>query len=142
LITDAAPGLFDNALDDIVALHDIVLIPVLPSDIDIRASARFIGKLLLSQPMRKNRRPIAVVANRVRSNTKAWDRLERFLLSLNIPFLAKLRDTQHYVQAYSDGKGIIDYLLKSHVDDQKDWNILLKWLNAQSNKSIKTNLDI
>lgn len=131
LITDAAPGLTDNALDDIIQNHDLIIVPVLPSDIDIRASARFIGELLLSRSMRRQRRPIAVVANRVKQQTSAWERLQKFLLSLNIPYPATLRDTQYYVRAYGEGRGIADYPQQSHERDRKDWELLLCWLDAQ-----------
>lgn len=132
LITDAPPGLSDTALEDIVQNHDLIIVPVLPSDIDIRASARFIGALLLTQTMRRQRRPIAVVANRVKQQTNAWERLQKFLLSLNIPYPATLRDTQHYVRAYSEGCGIADYPQQSHAGDRKDWDLLLCWLDAQA----------
>lgn len=131
LITDAAPGLSDTALSDIIQNHDLIIVPVLPSDIDIRASARFIGDMLLTQTMRRARRPIAVVANRVKQQTTAWQGLQRFLLSLNIPFPATLRDTQHYVKAYSEGRGISDYPQKNYERDRNDWDLLLRWLDAQ-----------
>jgi chromosome partitioning protein len=131
LITDAAPGLSDTALNDIIQSHDLIIMPVLPSDIDIRASARFIGDMLLTQTMRRTRRPIAVVANRVKQQTTAWQGLQKFLLSLNIPFPATLRDTQHYVKAYSEGRGISDYQQKNYERDRDDWDLLLRWLDAQ-----------
>jgi chromosome partitioning protein len=131
LITDAAPGLSDTALNDIIQSHDLIIMPVLPSDIDIRASARFIGDMLLTQTMRRARRPIAVVANRVKQQTNAWQGLQKFLLSLNIPFPATLRDTQHYVKAYSEGRGISDYQQKNYGRDRDDWDLLLRWLDAQ-----------
>jgi chromosome partitioning protein len=132
LITDAAPGLTGTALEDLIQNHDLIIVPVLPSDIDIRASARFIGELLLTRYMRRQRRPIAVVANRVKQQTTAWERLQKFLLSLNIPYPATLRDTQHYVRAYSEGRGIADYPQQSHERDRKDWELLLCWLDAQA----------
>jgi chromosome partitioning protein len=131
LITDAPPGLSDIALSDIIQNHDLILVPVLPSDIDIRAGAKFIGNMLLTQSMRRKRLPIAVVANRVKQQTTAWQRLEKFLLSLNIPYPATLRDTQRYVKAYSEGCGISDYPQQSHQRDQQDWDLLLRWLDAQ-----------
>jgi len=81
--------------------------------------------------MRQQRRPIAVIANRVKQQTKAWLRLEKFLLSLNIPFPATLRDTQHYVKAYSEGCGIADFAQKNAERDRTDWSLLLRWLDAQ-----------
>jgi chromosome partitioning protein len=85
--------------------------------------------------MRRQRRPIAVVANRVKHQANAWDRLKKFLLSLNIPYPATLRDTQHYVRAYSEGRGIADYPQQSHARDRNDWELLLCWLDAQASPS-------
>src|SRR5690606_34131025 len=131
LITDAAPGMSGPALDDLIQNHDLIIVPVLPSDMDIRASARFIGDLLLTPSMRRQRRPLAVVANRVKMQTTAWGRLQIFLLSLNIPYPATLRDTQNYVRAYSEGCGIADYSQQSYARDCDDWQLLLRWLDAQ-----------
>ncbi len=133
LITDAPPGLSGPALDDIVLDHDLIVIPVLPSDIDIRASARFIGELLLCPAMRKKRRPIAVIANRVKQQTKAWERLQKFLLSLNIPFVGALRDTQNYVKLYGESIGVCDGKGEVFGRDRDDWRLLLLWLDAQLN---------
>jgi chromosome partitioning protein len=103
----------------------------MPSDIDIRASARFLGNLLTSQTMRQQPRPIAVVANRVKQQTTAWQRLKKFMLSLNIPHPATLRDTQNYVRAYNEGSGISDYPQQAYTRDREDWELLLCWLDAQ-----------
>jgi chromosome partitioning protein len=131
LITDAPPGLTGNALDDLILRHDLIVIPVLPSDLDIRASARFIADVLQSQSMRRQRRPMAVVANRVSQQTRAWLRLKKFLFSLSIPYPATIRDTQNYVQAYAEGKGIVDYKQAAFANDRKDWEVLIHWLEVQ-----------
>ncbi len=132
LITDAPPGLTGAALDDIISNHDLILIPVMSSEMDIRASARFIGDLLLTQNMRRKRRPIGVIANRIKQQTHSWASLQRFLESLRIPCPTKLRDTQHYVKAYTEGKGIINYTQQTHLKDNADWKTLIDWIEAQN----------
>ncbi|MBK8186173.1 MAG: ParA family protein [Cellvibrio sp.] len=132
LITDAPPGLSGMALDDMVSNHDLILILVMSSEMDIRASARFIGDLLLTQNMRRKRRPIGVIANRIKQQTNSWGSLQRFLESLRIPYPAKLRDTQNYVKAYAEGKGIINYTQQTHASDNADWKTLIDWIEAQN----------
>jgi len=132
LITDAPPGLTGMALDDLVRNHDLILIPVMSSEIDIRASARFIGELLLTQNMRRKRRPIGVIANRVKQQTTSWASLQRFLESLRIPHPASLRDTQNYVRAYAEGKGIANYTQQTHARDNEDWKQIAKWIEAEN----------
>lgn len=132
LVTDAPPGLSGMALDDMVRNHDLILIPVMSSEMDIRASARFIGELLLTQNMRRKRRPIGVIANRVKQQTNSWNSLQRFLESLRIPHPASLRDTQNYVRAYAEGKGIANYTQQTHQKDLEDWKQLGEWLLGQN----------
>jgi len=107
---------------------DRVIIPVLPSTLDIKAAARFIGQLLLDREYRARRIPVAVVANRVRRNTIAYGRLQRFLASLDIPFACTLRDTQRYVRAAEVGEGLFDSPTYAEHQDREAWRALLAWL--------------
>ncbi len=85
--------------------------------------------------MRKHRKPVAVVANRVRTNTHSFERLQKFLLSLNIPFVASLRDTQHYVRCFGEGSAIADCKGSAFERDRDDWQQLLLWFEAQCGKN-------
>lgn len=107
---------------------DRVLIPVMPSAIDMKAGARFIGDLLLNRDFRRRPLPIAVVANRVRRNTRGFTKLERFLISLDIPFIATFRDLQGYVHAVETGDGLSE--LRPDPTEDAALSTLLKWLEA------------
>ncbi len=109
---------------------DRIVIPVLPSAIDIKAGARFIGDLLLNRHYRNKPVPLAVVANRARRNTLVFEKLERFLISLRIPFVATFRDLQGYVRAAESGEGLFE--LTRGVDDQEweSFEQLIHWIEA------------
>ena len=105
---------------------DEVLIPVLPSPIDIRAAGHFIGELLLDKILRKSR--IGLVANRVRENTLIYNNLEEFLSKLKIPLITHLRDTQNYIKAAEGGYGVFEmapYLVDKDMDT---WRPLIQWI--------------
>lgn len=85
---------------------DIIIIPVTPSPIDIRATTLFIKDLLLCPVFRTSPKRVAVVANRARKNTLVYSKLELFLRSLKIPFITTFRDTQFYVRASEYGLGL------------------------------------
>lgn len=109
---------------------DRIVIPVLPSAIDIKAGARFIGDLLLDRHYRIKPVPLAVVANRVRRNTLVFQKLERFLISLRIPFVATFRDLQGYVRAAESGDGLFEL---SRGGDDTEWASfmdLIQWIEA------------
>ena len=83
-----------------------ILIPIMPSEIDIYSAARFIADLLLVAQFDRRNRNLAIVANRTRQNTRSLQMLLRFLTSLEIPFIATLRDSQNFVRAAALGIGI------------------------------------
>ena len=64
---------------------DKILVPVLPSDIDIHACSRCIRDLLLVAKIRREDDRIGVIANRIRRNTLTYQSLIRFLQTLGIP---------------------------------------------------------
>lgn len=128
VIIDTPAGLAGNELSDLIQASDVIIIPVIPSAIDIRAATGFIRDVLLSRAYRINPKPIAVVANRVRKNTLIYAKLERFLTSLQIPFVAAFRDTQFYVRASEHGLGLVDFDQKD-AKDLKEWNALIRWVN-------------
>lgn len=131
LITDTGTGSSGEALNDLVLNHDLVLVPAIASDADLRHTTRFIGELLLTPAMRRQRRPLAVIANRSKPSNEAWERLQKFLNSLNIPYPATLRESQNYLRAYREGQGVVDYQQQGYLRDRADWEALVQWIDAQ-----------
>jgi chromosome partitioning protein len=105
-----------------------IIVPVLPSDIDIHACSRCIRDLLLVAKIRREDNRIGVVANRIRRNTLTYQSLIRFLQTLGIPIVATLRDSQNYLRAAELGVGVHE--MKSYVvsDDVNEWRPLIEWL--------------
>ncbi|WP_396588186.1 AAA family ATPase [Bermanella sp. R86510] len=132
IIIDTPAGTNGYELADHLKHCDVILIPVVPSAIDIRAATGFIKDVLLSPGFRRQPKPIAVVANRVKRNTLGYTKLEIFLKSLNIPFITSIRDTQHYIRAAEYGMGIFDFS-QPQEKDLKEWQPLLDWLEYQLN---------
>lgn len=128
VIVDTPAGLDRAQLGEVTREADAVIVPVLPSAFDIRASSRSIGDLLISADLLRRQHRLAVVANRVRRNTNIYDALVRFLDSLTIPFVASLRDTQHYALAADQGLGIHEFDSPRVRDDKIQWRPLLDWL--------------
>ena len=108
IIIDAPAGIMGQSLQELVRQVDAVIVPVLPSPIDIHAATRFIEELLLVGKVRSFGVQVGVVANRIKKNTLVYQSLERFLATLKLPFLASLRDTQNYVRASARGVGIFE----------------------------------
>jgi chromosome partitioning protein len=131
VIYDAPAGVSGKDLTALVKRAETIIIPVLPSPIDIRAASHFIRDLLLVGKVSRKQTKIAVVANRVRENTVVYHTLEKFLKSLKIPFVTTLRDTQNYIRAEERGLGIFELAPSSVEKDVEQWEPLLKWLRSK-----------
>lgn len=148
VVIDVPAAVHGAALTALVRRAQSIVIPVLPSPTDIRAAARFIHHVLLMGRVERRETKLAVVANRVRENTalqkaaeglfghasvntQVYQRLEKFLGHLKIPFLTTLRENPYYLVADEKGLGIFD-LKPAHVArDLEQWQPLLKWLESR-----------
>ncbi len=128
VIVDTPAALSAPQLPDMVRDAAKIIVPVLPSDIDIHTCSRCIRDLLLVAKIRREDDRIGVIANRVRKNTLIYQSLIRFLHTLGIPIVATLRDSQNYVRAAELGIGVHE--MKSYVahDDVEQWAPLVEWL--------------
>lgn len=131
VIYDVPAAISGKELTAMVRRAETLIIPVLPSPIDIRAASHFIRDLLLVGKVSRKQTKLAVVANRVRENTLVFHKLERFLKSLKIPFVTTLRDTQNYIRAEERGLGIFEMAPSMVEKDVEQWEPLLKWLHSK-----------
>jgi len=131
LVVDTAAAVDSQQLPDLTRNATAILVPVLPSDIDIHAAAKCISDLLLIAKVRRDEQRIAVIANRVKKNTLMYKSLMRFLETLQIPVIATLRDSQTYIRAAESGIGIFEvkpYLVR---EDLEQWLPLVGWLSQR-----------
>lgn len=132
VIVDTPAALESYRMPDITRGADKILVPVLPSDIDIHACSRCIRDLLLVAKIRREDDRIGVIANRIRRNTLTYQSLIRFLQTLGIPIVATIRDSQNYVRAAELGVGVHE--MKSYIvrEDVEQWEPLIYWLSRPS----------
>lgn len=131
IIIDAPSGVTGIQLLDYLQQVDTIVLPVLPSPIDIHAAAHFVQELLLIGKIRSKGIRLGIVANRVRENTLVFRDLERFLDTLGIPLVAKLRDSQHHIRAAEQGLSIHELKGRRLEKDRERWDALVRWLEEE-----------
>lgn len=131
VIVDTPAAVQPQDLPEMTRGADAIIIPVLPSDIDIHAFSKCIADLLLIAKVRRDENRIGVVANRVKRNTLVYQSLMRFLTTLRIPVIATLRDSQTYVRAAELGLGLHEMKRYTVEQDLVDWEPMLAWLHAK-----------
>ena len=108
LIVDTPAGVDGPEIHELIYDASNILIPVMPSPIDIRFAAKFIAELLLVAQLDRGVIKVGIVANRTRQNTRSLQQLMRFLSSLKIPIITILRDSQNFVAAVDEGIGVYE----------------------------------
>ena len=136
LIVDSPAGLTHDALREHTRDASTILVPVLPSSMDIDAASKCIADLLLVAKVNRNERKLAVVANRTRKHTKSLGRLMRFLDSLGIPIVAVLRDSQNFVHSAANGIGIHEMQPYRVRPDVEQLDNIVKWLDGWSERRL------
>ena len=131
LIIDTPAAIDAHAFPELTRGVDAVLVPVMPSDIVIHATAKCIADLLLVAKIRRSERRIGIIANRVRSNTRVSQSLTRFLESLDIPLIATLRDTQNYLRSAEIGVGVCEMPQWQVQQDLPQWQQIFSWLKGK-----------
>src|SRR5690606_19094541 len=129
-IIDAPARSHGAELTELVRHAETIIVPVLPSTIDIQASDRFIRELKSVGKVDRKEAKIGVVANRVRENALIFEELDEYLTSARIPYLASLREAQNYVRAYTRGLGIFELPEYLAWPDWEQWEPMTKWLRS------------
>lgn len=137
LIIDTPAGLQGEKIAENMRDADAILIPVLPSPMDIRAAAKFIHELLIVHKVSREKTKVGIVANRIRKNTLAYKSLERFINALNIPFVSSLRETRNYILAADGGISLFDLPEKQIERDLEQWQAIVEWLDLNFDEAEK-----
>lgn len=131
VIVDLPAAIPHNRLFEYTHVADSLLLPIQASEIDVYSATRFIAELLLDAQLDRRERRLAIVASRVRSRTRSYERLMRFLTSLRIPMIAALRDSQNYVHAAAAGIGICELPAYRVKQDISQIERILSWLDQR-----------
>lgn len=130
VIVDTPPGLKGLDLIDQLRDSNTILVPVLPSSIDIHATTDFIRDLHMIVKICPATTRLFIIGNRIKANTRAVAQLEQFLATLDLPVIAWLRETQNYVTASEMGLGVHELDLKICQKDIIAWRQVIQLLEA------------
>jgi chromosome partitioning protein len=136
VVIDTPAGAHGQRLANFVRSGETMVMPLLPSPLDMRAAEHFIDELYSLRKLINRRIKVATVANRVREDTLAAVKLETYLDRMklpsghNLPFITMLRNSQNYVRAAENGLTIFEFAPSKTIYDREQWQPLLRWLNS------------
>jgi chromosome partitioning protein len=130
-VIDAPAGVSGARLADYTVGSHAIILPVMPSDMDIHAAARLIKELLLVARLSRVNRRLGVIANRVKVRTVAYRQLMTFLERLSIALIGVIRDSQNYVAAARNGLSIHEMPRSKVGKDLRQWETVTRWLEER-----------
>lgn len=131
IVIDAPARSHGKELTELVRHAETIVVPVLPSTIDMQATSVFLDELKHVGKVERKQARIATVANRVRDNTLIWDDLDEYLAKTRVPYIAALREAQNYIRAYTRGIGIFELPEYLAWPDWDEWEPLTAWLRSK-----------
>ena len=134
MVIDAPARSHGTELTNLVRHAETIIVPVLPSTIDMLATTEFLGELNGNGKVERKQVKLGAVGNRIRDNTLIWDELDEYLTAARIPYIAALREAQNYIRAYSRGIGIFELPEYLAWPDWDEWEPLTSWLKSKRSR--------
>lgn len=134
LVIDAPARTHGSEMNELVRRAETILVPVLPSPIDLKATARFLDELLELGKVQREQARVALIANRVRENTLMFDELDSYLDKTKVPYLTALRQSTNYLRAFQRGMGIFELPEYLARPDWEQWQPITKWLGSRKSR--------
>ena len=131
VVSDAPARSHGAELTNLIKHAETIVMPVLPSTIDMQATTTFLAELQSVGKVERKQAKIGAVANRVRDNTLIFDDLDDYLTRARVPYIAALREAQNYVRAYTRGLGIFELPEYLAWPDWQEWEPLTSWLKSK-----------
>jgi chromosome partitioning protein len=139
VIYDTPAAVRGKELTAMLRKAESIIVPVLPSPIDMRAATDFIQQVLANGRVSRKEVRLALVANRCRENTNVYHQLETFLSKIRkVPFISVLRETQNYNRAAERGLGIFELPPYQISRDLEQWDPIINWLSSRRSRAIKS----
>jgi chromosome partitioning protein len=137
IVYDTPAAVHGKDLSAFLRRAQSIIIPVLPSPIDMRAATPFIRKVLDNGRVARKEARVALIANRCRENYNIYHQLDTYLRKVRkAPFISALRETQNYVRAAERGLGIFELAPYSVRKDLDQWQPIIRWLNSKRSQPV------
>lgn len=132
LLIDTPAGLRAHEFERFARHADALVIPVVPSPIDLRATLVFVEMVRKLQEVRSGRLRVALAANRLRERTNSARQLDATLERMTQIAKIRIRDSQTYVGLADSGQSVFDDDSSAVRAHRNDWMPLMQWLEERA----------
>ncbi|MDH5378941.1 MAG: ParA family protein [Gammaproteobacteria bacterium] len=139
VIVDSPAGVDLNRILDSLRFANKILIPVIPSPIDIRASSLFIHELLKFMKIYRIKPEISVCVSRVTRKGPSYYALLRVFGNLGIKISGCINESENYIRAAELSTSIHEMSSPSCEKDKLDWRSIVDWITGDEPISLDKN---
>jgi chromosome partitioning protein len=128
VIFDAPAGVRTKAFATLLRECDLAIVPVLPSGFDIAATERMLTRVEDLKPVRKGRKPLAVVMNRYRASSRSGKALLARLTETGRDPIARIADRAVYPDLAGTGLGLFELGGARNRKITEEWKPLIRFI--------------
>tara|TARA_A100001011_G_scaffold364914_1_gene416122 strand:+ start:201 stop:809 length:609 start_codon:yes stop_codon:yes gene_type:complete len=129
VIFDVPAAVYGSRLDTYIKKANTIVVPVMPSPIDIKAAKDFLNSLRSMGPVIRNKVKVGLVANRARATTNIFLELDTYLVKeKGLKYITAFRDNTNYIKSARSGLGIFEMGESATAQDRAEWKPLIRWL--------------
>ncbi len=129
VIFDVPAAVYGSRLDTYIKKANTIVVPVMPSPIDIKAAKDFLNSLRSMGPVIRNKIKVGLVANRARAATNIFLELDTYLVKeKGLKYITAFRDNTNYIKSARSGLGIFEMGESATAQDRAEWKPLIRWL--------------
>src|SRR5260221_756296 len=130
LIIDPPAGASGVLLHELLDRSNSILIPIVPSVIDLHATGNFLRELMAMGRMKTGNIRVAVIANKVRRSMPSYPPLQQLLDSLRLKLLARLIHSYVCLKAAESVAGIFEMTALASAEC-KQFQPIVEWALEQ-----------
>ncbi len=128
VVMDLPAACHDDQLAEKISRADLLIMPVLPSIVDLRSMVRFCFELTRQQVLERPGLRYCLLPNRANKQTISFRELADSLGRMRMPCHTYLRDSQNYVHAMRQGLSIFELPTRQVIRDLVLWQPLIDWV--------------
>lgn len=129
VVYDVPAAVYGSRLDTYIKKADMIVVPVMPSPIDMKAAGEFLVSLRSMGPVIRNKIKVGLVANRARANTNIFLELDTYLVKeKGLKYVTAFRDNTNYIKSARTGLGVFEMGECATAQDREEWKPLIRWL--------------
>ena len=131
VVYDVPAAIHGSRLETYIKKAQKIVVPVLPSPIDMKAAKKFVQSLKNMGAVVRKKIKIGFVANKCRANTNIFLELDDYLLrAKGVHYITAFRDNTNYIKSAKKGLGIFEFAETATAQDREEWKSLISWINS------------